>query len=454
MLGSVDDQQAGWAPARWVPTTPFVLRVGMLLACVPIVAFALAVHAAVARNDDAVETVGRDATEGITVAQALKTNLAELDELVVRALLQPASAATGDGLDAYNEQRRELHGNLAAAAEQASSGAAYEQPLVNIDYAMGHYHALVGDSLAAHARGDRTEAVRLYGQAHEVMAGTLLPEADFFDKANTYLLNDTYDRHSDDAETSAGLVVLACAVLVAALIVVQVMLARRFHRIVSPALIAATLLAAGMGVATIDRLDSSADDLTIAREQAFDSVHVLARARATVVAARQAQGHWLLDPGNGDVEQAFSAESRKLFRIPAGEDVTEVARQGDTPLGSGGYLAIVASTGTGSDRSGGEAETALAWFGRFVLDDRAIRGQLAQGDTAGAVARFEQADAFTGFTAALDDAQAYDQRVFDRNADAAADATRGLIRLDLAAAGLVAALTLLGLYLRLREYRS
>ena len=453
MLGSVDDQRARWAPTRWVPTTPFVLRVGMLLACLPIAAFALAVHAGVARNDDAVETVGQDATEGITVAQAIKTNLAELDELVVRALLQPASSE-GDGLDAYNEQRRELHGNLTAAADQASSGAAYEQPLVNIEYAIGHYHALVGDSFAAHARGDRAGAVRLYGRAHEVMAGTLLPEADFFDKANTYLLNDTYDRHSDDAATSAGLVVLACAVLVAALIVVQVLLARRFHRIVSPALIAATLLAVGMGAETINRLNSSADDLTVAREQAFDSVHVLARARATAVAARQAQGHWLLDPGNGDVEQAFGAESRKLFRVPGDEDVTAVAGRGDTPVGAGGYLATVTSTGTGSDRSGGEAGTALASFGSFVLDDRALRELVARGDTAGAVASFEQADAFTAFTAAIVDAQTYDQEVFDRNADAAADATRGLIRLNLAAAALVAALTSLGLYLRLREYRS
>ena len=165
----------------------------MALACLPVIAFATAVQLGIERNDSTVRTVGSEATRGITYAQALKVDLADLDEVVVRSLLDGAPLDANGLPGDYNAKRAEVHESLVLAALVSSSGAAYEQPLANIDYVLSHYHALVKDAFAAMLADDPAGAVEAYGQAHQVMAETLLPEADFVDKANSYVLNDSYD---------------------------------------------------------------------------------------------------------------------------------------------------------------------------------------------------------------------------------------------------------------------
>jgi hypothetical protein len=436
------------------PGTPFLLRLGMALACIPVVFFAVAVQLGVARNDTTVRTVGRDATRGITVAQAIKLNLAELDEIVVHDLLDPPPLGPGGFPDDYNAKRAELHDNLVLAASESSEGAAYRQPLENIDYALAHYHTLVKEAFAASEAGDPSRAAQLYGRAHAVVDETLLTEADFVDKANTYVLNDTYDRQKARSASTVRLIVVSWVILLAFLGVAQLLVARKFRRLVNLAMAAATVIAAVSGLFALNRLDESSSDLTTAREQSFDSVHVLARARATVVSARQAQAQLLLDPGRAsDAQAAFDAQARRLFRIQGTQDVPSLARAGEVPDGAGGYLAAVANAEVSGDREAA-ARRALVAFGDFLADDGEMRELVADGDVAAATARYEGGEAFTELTDAIDDAQAIDQAAFDDHAGAAADAAANVDGITVAAAGGVLALVLLGLYQRLREYRT
>lgn len=448
MLGSVDRVLAN----RRL-TTPVVLRAGMVLLCLPILALGGAIANAVATNDEAVETVGEDATSGIAVAQEIKANLAELDELVVRSLLTPGSRA--ELTERYSDQRRDLHDSLTLAASEAPPGAAYELPLVNIDYALGHYHALVGESFAALDRDDRAAAVSLYGRAHEVMATTLLPEADFFDKANTYVLNTTYDQHRDDAETDTAGVIIAGSVLVGILVAVQLYMARRFRRIFNPALLAATVLAIALCALAAGQLKASAEELATAREESFDSVHLLARARATAVTARQAQGHRLLDPANQQAAEAFGEQAAKLFRVPEG-DAAAIAAEltGSVPEGAGGFLAAVVTDELAASRPNGPVWDSLHRFGAYLQDDADLRDLVDRGSSAQAVGSFVLGTRFTSMTNALDTAQVDLQAQFDEHAEAAADATWGLRRVSQGAIVLILGLTLAGLYMRLREYRG
>ena len=141
------------------PSTPFLLRLGMALACLPVVVFATAVQMGIERNDSTVRTVGSEATRGITYAQALKVDLADLDEVVVHDLLDGAPPEANGLPGDYNAKRAELHDNLVLAALVSSSGAAYEQPLANIDYVLSHYHTLVKDAFAAMLVDDTAGAV-------------------------------------------------------------------------------------------------------------------------------------------------------------------------------------------------------------------------------------------------------------------------------------------------------
>jgi hypothetical protein len=435
------------------PGTPFLLRLGMVLVCLPVLAFAAAVQLGVERNDSTVKTVGNEATRGIASAQALKVDLATLDEVVVRSLLGGAPLDANGLPGDYNTARAEVHESLVLAALVSSSGAAYEQPLANIDYVLSHYHALVKDAFAAMLADDPAGAVELYGQAHQVMAETLLPEADFVDKANSYVLNETYDTQNGRSESTARLIVMSWLALLVFLVLAQVLVARRFRRVVNLGLALATVVALATGVFTLNRLSDSSAHLTRAREQAFDSVHVLARARATVVSARQAQGQFLLDPAAADdAGAAFQDQVQRLLRVQ-GSDVAELAQTGTVPAGAGGYLARVAGPeATSSDPE--SVRTAVVAFGAFLAEDAAMRDLVTDGDTEAASASYTSGRAHAELDAAIDAAQGTEQESFDEAAGAAADAARHLDEVNsLSAAGIVL-LAVLGLFQRLREYRA
>jgi hypothetical protein len=435
------------------PSRPFRLRLGMALTCLPVLAFATAVRLGVERNESAVRTVGTEATRGITVAQALKLNLAELDEVVVRSLLSEAPLTQNGFPDEYNTKRAELHDSLILAAQASSSGAAYTQPLANLDYALPHYHDLVHDAVAAGAAGDSRSALETYAEAHEVMAETLLPEAEFVDKANSYVLNNAYDGQRARSASTVRLIVMTWLALLVYLGLAQILVARRFRRIVNPGLALATVVALLCGVFALQRLDASKADLANAREQAFQSVHVLARARAAVVSARQAEGQFLLDPATADAARAdFGDQVSRLLRMD-GEDVGDLAIEGTIPEDAAGYLARVAGPGaTGSEPE--SARQMVVAFGAFLAEDAVIQRLVDTEEPEAAVERYAGGQAYADLGAAITAQQAAEQESFDEAAEAARDAVEPLNELNALAAVGILGLALLGLFQRLREYRA
>jgi hypothetical protein len=441
------------APRARRSTTALSLRLGMALACLPVAFFAAAVQLGLARNDATVRTVALDATRGISVAQDIKLNLAELDEIVVHDLLGAVDLGPNGYPTNYDDKRSELADNLVLAASNAPEGAAYRQPLANIDYALAHYHTLVKEAFAADAADDRARASEQYGQAHDVMQGTLLSAADFVDKANTYVLNNTYDTQKARARSTGRLIVISWVALIGFLALAQVLLARKFRRLVNLPLALATVLAIGSGGFALSRLAASAEHLSEAREQAFDSVHVLARAGATVVSARQSEGHLLLDPNDPTANRAFDAETHKLFRVQGRDDLTKLAQAGAIPDGAGGYLAKIAAADM-SDAREDSTQRALVAFGDFLAADTLLRQLVASGDVDAATSLYRGGATFDELSDAIAEAQTMDQATFDDHAESATHATAGVDRVAGAAAASVLMLILLGLYLRLREYGS
>jgi hypothetical protein len=453
-------------------STPLLLQAGMVLACIPVVAFALAVHVGLTRNDNTVQTVGEDATGGITIAQRLKLNLAELDSIAVRDLLvaEPLSPDSGYPAD-YNTKRTELHENLVSAAAQ-SPGAAYEQTLANIDYVLGHYHALLADSFAANAGQDPATALAKYDTAHQVMSETLLPEADRFDKANTYVLNDTYGRQKERSTSTMGWIGVACAGVVVVLLAVQITFARAFHRILNFALIGATVLAIAGGVLALDRLQESREELSEARDHSFDSVHQLSRARAVTVMAQQAQGDFMLHPSTpGSAEAAderFHGFVDRLFRLPRPDDpldpqpsedeLVAAAGRRSVPRGSGGYFASVVEEGRSENINDPEDEGSLATrdalkaFADFVESDQVMRDQVGEGNPGAAVDTYRRSEDVDQLVEAIDTARRTVQDDFDDHVDNAESATSHLRQLNFGLAAVIVGLIIAGFYTRLREY--
>ena len=79
---------------------------------------------------------------------------------------------------------------------------------------------------------------------------------------------------------------------------------------------------------------------------------------------------------------------------------------------------------------------------------------MSGGDLAGARASFEEGEAYSTLTGAIDDARDSDQDTFDDHVADANGAASGIGPLSLGAAAGVLLLVVAGLYLRLREYRT
>jgi len=286
------------------------------------------------------------------------------------------------------------------------------------------------------------------------MDQTLLPQADSFDKANTYVLNTVYNRHKADSTAKVHVITEWLVVLLVVLGLMQLALMRKFRRFVNVGLAGATVLAASAGLFTIARLGASSDDLAVAREKAFDAVHELARARATVVAARQSEGQFLLDPSSASVSQiGFSTQVSKVLRLRNAQDATVFAQSGgNLPLGAGGYLTTVMDADISNAARQSATQTLIA-FGDFLAADQTLRSTAASGASAVALTSFRNGEPFKRVTAAIDHTQHVDQAVFNTHARAAGRAVKHLDAINLVTVLAIVVLSIFGLYQRLREYR-
>lgn len=449
-------------------TTPVLLRAVMGAAALAIVLFTLAAVVGAGRAEQANDTVRAEAIYPANLAQQVSLDLAALDEIVVHGLLQPGTLGSGNYPDAYDNQRRAIEENLFEVSSMVSSDETAVQQLVNVSYPLAHFHALAGDSFAAARAGDEQAAARSYGEAHTVMQESLLPAAESFADTRLTAVGQDYDRRASSASSFNRLVWVSWLVLVGVLVVVQVLVAKRFKRNFNWALVAATVAAVLVGGYTVRQLDNASSHLASAHDRALGAVHTLGKARVTAAAAWQAEGQLLLDPDGTLVgttaaeHEGFAVHADQLFQVPrpargAGRnhatERVDRAMAGDVPDGATGHLANArrADVSEGGNQA---AEAALTEFVRLLDADQGIRQLVDAGNLTGALVRYDEATAFEQMVAAIDEARSVDQAVFEHHARSAVDSASGVGLMAAIAAVLVAGFALGGLYQRLREYRT
>jgi hypothetical protein len=187
-----------------------------------------------------------------------------------------------------------------------------------------------------------------YQQATDLMQASVLPAAAELTGSNASSLDSTYRHNQSAAQDGRVLVLLLGLVVVGALAGLQVYLTRHCKRMINPALVLATLLAGGLAVAGAVQLGAQAGHLTVAKQDAFDSIIALTQARAVSYDANADESRWLVDPGRAAQYQAsFLAKSQQLANV------------GD--VGIFGYDAALAA-----DISGYDADHADVRFGGYL----------------------------------------------------------------------------------------
>jgi hypothetical protein len=252
---------------------------------------------------------------------------------------------------------------------------------------------------------------------------------------------------------------LAMGTLGGFLIVVQLNLARRTRRVVNPPLLGATVLLAVFGVYLIFVFAGTGEQLRAAKQDSFDSIHALWKARAVAHDANAEESLYLLERGALQTrhEEAFFTKSAQLLSgLPPAEAVTQAAvgRFNDIK----GFIGVELNNITYP----GEREAALALlrtFGDYVEIDRKIRDLERAGRHAEAFALCTgkapgQSDwAFARFDEALVKVLDINERFFAAQVASAFSYLAWIPWASPLVALAIAALSWLGLQPRIREYR-
>jgi hypothetical protein len=448
-----------------VTTTPGRLKAGLGLIWLLTGLYCVAVVASVWDYRKDLKTIGDDTAPSIIAAEHIKANLADMHSHAANLLLDKPGVNVAAAKD-YERRRLEVVKGLLDAATNVTYGDAERVPLQILFDKLGTYQETVAQARTLHEKGD-TAYLAKYREADRVHHQGLLPAADALDRANREELDHSY-RKQRAAEWGylAVLVTIALALL-AALVLTQVFLYRRMRRRLNPALLAATVLAAGFLVWILTALGAAAAGLRLAKEDAFESIHALWLARADAFDANGEESRWLLDRAQAAIhEKGFREKVTRIAKPPEGKSLTALAAEVDKlkaidkrtlPKGFTGYLADE----LGNLTFPGEREAAvdtLKHFDRYVAIDDEIRKLEKDGQHAAAVAlclgskpgqsnwAFEQFDAAVGKVIDLN------LREFDA---AIAQGKRRLAGLEwwavIVATG-AAALAYFGLRPRLREY--
>jgi hypothetical protein len=436
------------AHTRW--TTPAVLR-ALLAAAVAGAALLFAVGLR-ALNDDraALRGLREDTAPSIVTAQELGAQLADLDAQLAASML--GGAADRDvAAELFALRRSAAARRLTDAANNVTIGDADRIPVVVMNEELGRYLELAARAQWLYEGGDRDGALTELRVATDLMHERILPQAGALDRVKRDLMDVQYaaaQRASRGYEVEA---VLAGMLLVVVLLGAQLFIRRRMRRRFAPALLLATAMTVGFSAYLTGRFRAAREDLRVARDDAFNSIHLLWRARALAYDAKGDEGRWLLDRARGGpYESAFQVKVTQLVSDPRPRALSANAR---------GMLVdeLQNITFTGEREA---AEAAVAALSDFMGADDRLRRLETQGKHADSVqlaigaGPYEARAFFDRLDAALVRTTEINQDAFDSVLRLADLGLRRAEWLDPGLALLIAAASWLGVRGRLREYSA
>ena len=446
------------APGLRVPwSTPRRLRMFMALVWVGAALLFVVGETSLNRARVATRTIGSDAAPSILAALEIRALLADLDASAANYLLDSADHSA-QASQTFEEQRIKAATRLVEAAQNITYGDAEKRPIVAIATDIGRYLELFGEAHYRHDAKDLPGAIGAYRQATDLMHAKILPAAEALDKANKDMMNDVYDAQSSASGGAEALATLSGGALGVVLLWAQLFLFRRTRRIFNLPLVVATVLVVVFSGYLVSRFGAARADLKLAKEDAFESIHTLWKARAIAYDANGDESRFLLDADRERLyADAFKAKVSQLTTLP------EFPSSYQTQINRLAPGRQVTERGLFADEFNnltfsGEREAAIAMaktFAAYYAIDVQMRALQQKGDRAGAtrLCLGRSNDEFARFDAATLGVIRLNMDVFQR---VLADADRGLKNaewLDPFFALAIALLGFLGIRARLREYR-
>jgi hypothetical protein len=330
--------------------TPARLRFWLAATWASAALFAGAGFVGVRAHREGMQNLGRDSAPSIIAAQRVKAELAAMHAAAARELLSVRPEQRAAAVREYENRRRAVTDALLTAAGNITYGDAERVPIRTMLEGLGPYEGALAQARLLHTRND-AGFVDPLRRADALLTDTMLPAADALDRANQEALDAGYSvARGADTRGWVWLAVSGAAAL-AALVGTQLFLARKTRRLMNPALVLATaavlfgLYSLGSGYAAADR------QLRRAKDDCFESIGVLTRARADGYEMLAAERLALLDPNRAEEYATRFRFRRNRLLTPPQVDTLD------------GLMAkvIAQQLPPGAVRAGDEEAVARAW---------------------------------------------------------------------------------------------
>jgi hypothetical protein len=467
--------------ARWLKTIPGRIRVAAAASLAAVLVLLAVLSVAIGNARDGVQTIGHDAGPQVVATGSLFFSLSNMDAQVANVLLIGRQHDLGIGYDEslrrYEQRRAEAGQAAVQAAQLAGDNTNMQRTVREVIDGLGRYERLVGEAMLLDKQADHPagqvpkQVVDTYNQASELMRLELLPKAYNLTLDSGATVRQSYESKRSDVDSGRAWVAVTGGLLLAVLVLTQVYLAARFRRLVNPALALATVVTFVLVAVGIGMLSAQSSHIKKAKEDGFDSILALSRARAISHSAFADEARYLLDPGRADTyEQTYLDKSLSVLYVdPHNKPVNletyysrlpEVLRTYDPARDRGAFLGFF---GEEADRIRPGVETSalagtLTAYQKVIDNDRRMRQlaiggsrdealKLRMGRDTGAIKDFDDYDtALMRLTAAH-------QNAFDRAIKDADGGLNGWKVVPPAGAAVIAALVLAGVRPRLAEFR-
>jgi len=416
------------------PETPARLRLWVAVTVLTAAALLASLSLLMARVQDQIRIVGDEAAPQAATAADLYFALSDMDAQVARLVLTAGNATLAgsqiDALGTYQARSRQVDADL----QKSLASAADKDTVLTLLDQLAVYRERVWQTLTA---GESAQGY--YTQATNTMHLGLLPAAQALRSASEERLSQAYAGKRATEVWAVTLAIVLGGALLVLLLALQVWLARRFRRLLNPALLAATVLTIALVLPAIAVLLLQGGRLGAARSESLTPFLRLSQARANSYDAAADTSRYLISSNLAFYDDDFKRKS--------------------ACLAGGGCDTSLPAVAGGSDVSPYQTDQVITRWQAYVRDHQKIIGLATAGkndDAIGALTGIGRGDAafdFSYYDAAIGQIADARKNAFDRSMHDVSVLMRGWVVIPLVAMGLVILLIPLAVRKRFAEYR-
>lgn len=420
---------------RLLSTTPGQLRVESI--AVLAVALLAGLLAALVIGDQTSNTarIAEESEPVIVSARRVQTSLAEANAAAATAFLS-GGVENADKRADYETAMDTAAIELERAASLVGDDDISHDALRSMTAGLPRYSGLIESARANNRQGFPVGAAYLES-ATRVLQNEIYPATDVVANQAAAQYRNAYDRQRGLALGVGVLAIVLVLAVVAALVYVQFQLRQRFNRTLNLPLVAATVLAVGLGLWMSVAIVTQFSSLTAARTDGYEATRLYLDVRGTGFGARADEARFLIARGAGAAfEEDFTQRATMIDEMRA--DLEDHAA--DTADTEAAQFDV--------------EDTYRAWSEYTAIHADVVAADLAGQRDEAVTAALGPADAaFAAFDETTLQVLEESQARFDTEMADAARATRFLQIGSLVLAVLIGGLAMYGIQLRINEYR-